>query len=411
MALNNADLKTINDAFLLLPEEVQAHSLRVQAYVDAAFRKLVTMDLYISDSRSSVELQIENIRSFVTGALYHDIGKLLEDADELDEDGKTVHKEHCLHGDEIARELPPAEGRFQPTERRIYLSCIREHHEYVSGGGEPTGKALAELAFGGRLVAIADRLDHLAMGLRVEDPISKALTLLKEEVKEGHLDPEFYKAFRAVKTKLKKAFEPYRESASAVPETIPWIQRKANRPMELFYFDRQLGNGSPEVTVREASMRFKNRTEEPLRYEDLKTRINEAKLGPELGRYFTYELLDAVRRFETLSAGTALYALELPPAWYGDARLAEETLRALRNEKLDPAKLILILPDQMTKPQENSFGKHEGALKEAGIGIFRRSAWDALVINPEAPGRFEDEIIETALKETEPEPPEGGDAG
>jgi len=427
MPLLSPELKTINDAFLTLPDEIREHSERVAEYTEAAFRKIVTMDLYISDPRSSLELDLEKLRPYVTGALYHDIGKLLPDRDEADENGKVVHKDHCLLGVDIAGELPPAEGRFQPTERRIYLSAIREHHEYICGGGEPTGKGMEDLAFAGRIVAIANRIDNLAMSLRVEDPITRALDLMKEEVKAARFDPEFYRAFRAVKSKLKKTFERYRHTASAVPETDTWIPRKAHRPMELRYIDRKVQIGDLTVDVREAMMRFRNRTEQMLKYSDLKHHIANAKLGPSLGRYFTYELLDAIRRFRTVGADCPLYAIELPPVWYGSAEFAEETLTALKNEGIEPEALILILPDDLTKPQRTAFGKQEATLKDAGLGIFRRSDWEASLqteapllvgeLSPEATegsegsdGLSESSIVDSALARAGVPPEEGGDA-
>jgi len=410
MVIEGQEVKTIEEAFLLLPEEERRHATRVCEYTEAAFKKITTMDLYVSDPRSRTELDMENIRAIRLGSLYHDIGKLLPDEQEPEE-GKEIAKEHCLNGASLAAELPSESGKFQPTERRIYLSCIREHHEMPCGGGSPIGKPMKELAFGGRITAIADRLDHLAMDIRSEDAIADALAFLRKEAIAKRIDPEFYKAFSAVRPKLRRIFNEYREESNAVPETTAWIKRRPGRPLELRYQEAERITEDENLPEKMwlAIMCFRGISDNNASFSDVKSILSSAKLALDLGRYFLYELCDTIRRFDTVGAGLQTYAIELPAGWYSQKNLKGILEKIILDEDINPGRLILLTPPDMNKTQMTAFTKQLPDLEAFGIRVFSQKEFsnlyqsgEAFLAGPDIADslRREDDIVEEALAGT-----------
>jgi putative nucleotidyltransferase with HDIG domain len=92
-------------------------------------------------------------------ALLHDIGMIGKDAlldhpVTSDEDGKSL-QEHVRVGAEIARELP----------RREIADAILHHHERDDGGGYPDGLRGEAIPVAARIIALAEVVDSIRMGL------------------------------------------------------------------------------------------------------------------------------------------------------------------------------------------------------------------------------------------------------
>ena len=386
MMLLNQEVSTIEEAFALLTPEQQEHAKRVSAYAEAAFAKITAMDLYIGLPHSERELVKDNVRWVALGALYHDIGKLLPDeTDErvyvIGEDGADaetpVPKEHTQHGAEIVSELYPDFRKLKGTERKLILDGIRDHHERMDGSGGPFGKVQRENSYAGRVVALADVLDHRAMTLRSEDPIADVLDGMRQEVREGKLDPEFYRAFRSCRAKLKKIFEANSAGAAAVPAAEPWIRRKASRPLELKY-RRGTADGAD---IWRAEMFFKNTAENDHRYADVRHIVSAKKLGVKMGDYFLYELCDTLRRFDACGVLPDRAALMLPETWYSQKKLAQHIQEILTDEEIPPERILLLLPKELTEKPGKTLSENLAACAEAGLHLIPEA--DTYIVYPE----------------------------
>lgn len=409
MNLFDREVNTIEEAFLCQTERQQAHCQRVGAYADAAFAKVISLDLYVNEPRGSRELISEYRHLAEISGRYHDIGKLLPDEEEnpvtvIGEDEPEPPKEHTRHGVELVQALYPGFSKLKATERRIILEGVQDHHERMDGSGTPARKVGSEISYMGRILAIADELDHRAMEARSEDPIGDALTAMAENVKKGKLDKEFFRAFRAAKPKLRKIFDENHADSAAVPKAEPWIRRREGRPMELHY------RKAPEIISGQpgwyAEMRFRNVKDNSLTYAEVNHIIAAKRMTMRLGDYFLYELCDTIRRFDACGIPLKWAAVELPGGWYKQKNLAGHVLSILEDEGVDPHRVMLLIPDEVRKRATKTWEENAAAAWQAYLLML---SWEDFLhlAAPEGEFRREDDIVREALARSE----EGGVSG
>lgn len=360
------NIQTLEEAFERLSPGEQAHARRVAAYCEAAFARVVAMDLYISEPRGNRELIGEHKPLARLSGLYHDIGKAVD------------RTEHTQAGAELFARLDPEWKKRRAVHQRMLLDGIRDHHR-------PEGEESAyDVPYMGRIVAIADRLDHRAMELRSEDPIAQALDELRPDAKAGLIDPEFYRAFRSARAKLKRIFEKEGAGSAALPTTQPWIRRKAGRPMELWYRRTEEG--------WQARMTFRM-GKEIQTYEQVRRLINANRLGLQMGDYFLYEACDAIHRFENCGIPCPHMAVELPGAWLGRKGLKKQLLTILADEGLAPERLILLSGEEASSKTE---AENRADCQEAGVRWKNFEEYETFA-HPSGVFMAEDAIVQQAL--------------
>lgn len=365
MLIGGKEINDINEALGLLSEEQRAHQERVAKYCELAFRTITAKAMYVSEPKAKRELVPENIQFAYTSGYYHDIGKVLLDGEES--------QEHCENGVKIFTELYPGIKDMKWLEKKLITDGIADHHERINGFGGPEGKKGDAISYMGRVVAIADLLDNRALSLTSEDPISEALTSLKEDVKMGYIDREFYKAFSSNRSKLKKVFSESMGDDLVIPVTDQWIKRKVTRPMELVYRTAcKCGTLKSDTTnhIWLGEMRFRGTKENNLKYDDVKKTITEHKLGQKLGIYFLYELCDAYKRFNACGLKLGGAAMILPTAFTTTSGMAKQVEEILSDEGLSKDELYLIIPDEAAKKKSKTLEKNINECKEKGINVF-----------------------------------------
>ncbi|EKD25983.1 MAG: Two-component response regulator [uncultured bacterium] len=121
------------------------------------------------------------------GSLLHDIGKIgisdmvLNKPGGLTDAEFNLIKEHSVKGEEICK--------FIRLDSQI-LEMIRFHHEKLDGSGYPDGLEGKEIGLLIRIVTVADIYDALTTNrpYRASKTNEQALSILKQEAKEGKLD-------------------------------------------------------------------------------------------------------------------------------------------------------------------------------------------------------------------------------
>ena len=137
-------LEALGDALDLKDAETEGHSKRVTAYTIALARAMGV---------HGIELRI-----MARGAFLHDIGKMaIPDAillkpGKLNDDERSVMREHCLRGYLIVRKIPYLKDAAE---------IVYSHQEHFDGSGYPRNLRGSEIPLGARIFAIADTLDAI----------------------------------------------------------------------------------------------------------------------------------------------------------------------------------------------------------------------------------------------------------
>ena len=137
-------LQALGDALDLKDAETEGHSRRVTAFTIAIAR--------------AMGVPREQILVIARGAFLHDFGKMaipdsiLRKPGKLDEDERTIMREHCYHGYQMLKKIP-----FLADACEIVYS----HQEHYDGSGYPRGLKAAEIPLGARIFAVADTLDAI----------------------------------------------------------------------------------------------------------------------------------------------------------------------------------------------------------------------------------------------------------
>ena len=351
MQIQGQEINNIDEAFRLLPVDIQEHSYRVAMYSKIAFERICKMDVYIGDYKAERDLVKANTDYVYQAGLYHDIGKLIPDEDDTSEPQdaanageRRIPKEHTIHGEELFMNLYPDVSKMRVMDRNMILGGIIDHHETMNGKGTPYGKKEEKISYSGRIVAVADMLDHISMVITDEDPIKEALKSMKKLTESGVIDPVIFKAFTGSGAKLKKAFASVAEQSDvALPTVDQWIKRRGNRPMQLVYKKAEYQNRD----FFYAEMRFKGTTANDLKYEDIKNVLRKAKLTGKLAEYFLYEACDALRRFRACGIETDGIVINFPEVVLKQKDLAAVKETVLKDEGIGDDEIVMLPEEEM----------------------------------------------------------------
>ena len=390
--IDGKEVNTISEAWDILPVELKEHSLRVAEYSKIAFAKICTMDLYLGVPRAERELQKERTNNAYESGLYHDIGKLLLDEEPiideevLAEDGK-VPADHTIHGKELFLELYPNVNRMLVTDKNMILGGITEHHERMNGSGTPYGLVGDKISYVGKIVAIADMLDHIAMTITSENPIAEALKVMKPLVEQNVIDGDFFKAFTGNGAKLKKVFKRGAgDDAAALPTVDTFIRRRSNRPMSLVYKRGELKGRN----VCYAEMRFKGNKGNDLKFEDVSKALRSGKLINHLAEYFTYELLDTLNRFRTCGIEMDAMVIYFPDAVMKTFGIANKVKQALLDEKISSDDMIIVYSNEI---------RNVKSLNDIGIEVITEVELDTYLVIKDDEFKDEEDIVAERIKQ------------
>ncbi len=393
MQLKGKEILTIEDAMNLLPEAELAHAKRVALYTEAAFHRAASKGLYDNELKGSNELVMENKQFAYQSALYHDLGKLLDD------DSLTERKDHGAKGAYLVAKLYPDFKHLKSYHQRMLQEGALDHHENYDGSGEPEGKSVRQIGYMGRAVAIANWIDHKAMVTRSEDPIGDALKALKAEISTGKFDENFVKCFTASAANLRKAFSENSEGSLAISTAETWIKRRESRPMELRYKKAQNRKSKKDIFV--AEMRIRASKGEYTPYDDMKKMIATRKLEPQLGEYFVYELLDALKRFECCRVPVEGAAILLPDGWYTQNKLAAKLEQAFTDEAKSFDTISFLIPEALEKKPSKTFTKNLDECKKLGFSFLTKAEAEKTIKYLSDELLDENQIAEAAIQESE----------
>ncbi len=372
--MERKEFTSIEEAFEALSEPVREHSLRVEKYAELLFLELCAAEEYMMNIHSRVRLRADNRSLVRLAARYHDIGKVLVpefyqwDDPEYTPEERALYRRHCLAGDELVHRISQQQT-VPPMTVDIICESIANHHECWDGSGYPNGRSEEHTAVIGRIVAVANELDHYLMNTRSEAPVNTAVDLMMEG--SGTLyDPIVMGLVYDAKHKIERIFAQYRAESRAIPQAMRIIRRKTKRPMWLEY--RPIAETSTKKAyAMQADMRFK-RGKEIIGYAAAEPLLKKNKKLQDAGMCFAVEALDTARRMKTCEVGGRFVALNCVTGFFKKRGMANALGRLVESTDGDVSMLVLV-PDAADLTEIGANAKENcKRLTELGIGVMCR---------------------------------------
>jgi putative nucleotidyltransferase with HDIG domain len=128
-------------------------------YDDYTFQHSMNVAVIASALGAGLRFNSNKLRTLVTGAVFHDIGKTMIDINiinkpsQLTDDEFAEIKKHPTFGYHFAKDrmhLPPD-----------MLMCILQHHEYMDGSGYPLGCKSNQISLFAQIITVADIYDAI----------------------------------------------------------------------------------------------------------------------------------------------------------------------------------------------------------------------------------------------------------
>ena len=154
-------IKSLVSAGEMRNPKIKGHFERVYTYATAIGKRM--------------SLSQQQLKAVQLAALLHDVGMLaVSDISEMN--SESYIREHVLQGEKVIENM---------KELSYILPGVKYHHEKVDGSGIPDGLKGSQIPLEGRIIAVANRLDHLLnwggeMGSGL--PIKDALLAIKDMV-------------------------------------------------------------------------------------------------------------------------------------------------------------------------------------------------------------------------------------
>jgi hypothetical protein len=298
--------------------------------------------------------------------LYHQLGKSLVppeyqiwQSDFTDEE-RAVYEKYIDDGERLVsslqvrtmslRERKKNEKQGYPTKNIPWLmirEACKQHMERWDGSGYPAGLKGDEIGVIGQIVGLAKELDRLSAETKSESPFEEAYDLLISQ--SGTLwNPELILIFMAARKRCREVYEKYIHYTMTLPQTIPLVQKRPERPFGLTY--RPMAGGKEDnIVAYEAIPWFKVTAEANTDYipvEEVAPTLQRTNLVADVSFYMLYEVTDAIYRLQNCKIDTQGIVIEMLPNFYKLGSQLQKFNQLFEDQPIDKEKLFLTVPEE-----------------------------------------------------------------
>lgn len=357
---------TWDDAFRGLAPAVRQQSVRVAAYTQA---------LYVQACANSFGKRSEEWSERIRGqyadlaykcGMYHQLGKALVPPEyqilqrDFTAEELLVYRKYTTDGAQLVESLQDRTSRAKDKrsgrisglapqnipEMMIQESC-QQHMERWDGSGYPQGRREWQISPIAQIVGIAKELDRIASETKSEHPFEDAYTQLTAQ--SGTLwSRELIQILTDAKPKCQEVYEKYIHYTMTLPETIPLVEKRENRPMGLRYRP-MVSDTSGTVAAYEAIPWFGGIAGQPGETEetqDIAAMLRRTELVADVSDYFLYEAADALVRINNCKLNPQTVVLQMIPDFYHLSSRLQSFEKLFRDQPIRREQLLLTIPEE-----------------------------------------------------------------
>ncbi|MBR4767929.1 MAG: EAL domain-containing protein [Lachnospiraceae bacterium] len=365
------DYQTWDEAFRGLTPINRQQSVRVAEYTREIFLAACQSSYRKGSMQGDDEIRGQFADVAYKCGLYHQLGKSLVPPEyqtwqkDFSEEEKAVYRKYTTDGRLLVADLQERGVRAKekrtgvleevPTKNIPWLmireSC-EQHMERFDGSGFPRGKN------GGRsgtfispiatIVGFAKELDRLSAEMKLERPFDYAVKEL--EAGSGTLwDPDLVAVFKKCEDKCRAVYEKYIYYTLTLPETIPLVVKREDRPMGLKYRP-MIGTEGDRPVAYEAIPWFGGIAGRPGETEpasEVEEMLKRTELLSDVAFYLMYEAADMILRLTNCGIGSNTVLIQQIPLFYRLPSQLQRFQKLFEDQPIPKEKLMMTIPEEM----------------------------------------------------------------
>ena len=361
------EYETWEEAFHGLASAVRQQSVRVAAYTQTLYVQACEGSFGTDNKDNSERMKGKYADLAYKCGMYHQLGKALVPPEyqiwneDFTEEEKAVYKKYTTDGRALVADLQERGSRSrekrkgEPAEqatKNIPWLMIREsceqHMERWDGSGYPAARKGAEISPIAQIVGLAKELDRLATGIKSEDPFAEAIQILRAGSGTAW-NPALIEVLDASRSKCRAVYNKYIHYTSALPKTIPLVEKRKDRPMGLKYRP-MVADTAGTVVAYEAIPWFGGIAGRPGETEtaaEVEEMLIRKKMVEDISRYFLYEAADAVLRIENCKLNIKWVLLRMLPSFYQLNTQLQNFNQLFKDQPIPREKLLLTVPAEL----------------------------------------------------------------
>lgn len=363
-----------DEAFRGLAPIIRQQSVRVASYTRELFVAACKIGFGTETKEGADRMRGTYADLAYKCGMYHQLGKALVSPEyqiwknDFSEEEKRVYEKYTTDGKLLIAALQEKGTRAKEKRRgtmgemltiNIPFLMLREsceqHMERYDGSGYPKGLKGNEISPIAQLVGLAKEIDRLASETKSENPFEIAINTLKGG-KGKEWSEQLISVLEAAEAECRDIYTKYIVYTRTLPQTIPLVERGANRKMGLKYRP-MVSDVHGTVKMYEATPWFGGILGQPDETEtigDLRDLFKRTGLVEPLSWYFLYEAADTVLRIQNCKLEVEGIVLQMIPEFYNLKSQLQKFYQLFIDQPIDKNKLLLTLPAETMKKASKS---------------------------------------------------------
>jgi EAL domain-containing protein (putative c-di-GMP-specific phosphodiesterase class I) len=360
------EYETWDEAFQGLAPVVRQQSVRVAAYTQVLFLEACHQSYGKKVPGGGERIRGQYADLAYKCGLYHQLGKALVPPEyqlwqkDYTEEERSVYRKYTTDGRLLVASLQERSQRAKdrrqgqwtevPTQNIPWLmvreSC-EQHMERWDGSGYPAGikgDAISPMA---QIVGLAKELDRLAAETPSETPFDKAYETLTGQA--GTLwSEDLIQVLKKARGKCQEVYQKYIHYTKTLPETIPLLLKKPDRPMGLTY--RPMTGSDGQVIAYEAVPWFggiAGRPGETESIQEIEAMLERIQMVTDITMYFLYEAADTLYRIQNCKIPRDGILVQVLPSFYRQGSQLKQLTQLFQDQPIVKEQLRLTIPQDV----------------------------------------------------------------